>query len=123
MLDCFPQSVGDVKTALMAYRAVVADADEVHVAKAVRRFLSGDVERNSHVFAPSSAEFAIEVRAIPERERLEASRAELEARLDADLKRLRGEDVPATAAANPLRRIPSFREKYLAGGGNAQANG
>lgn len=69
MLSCFPQSAGDAKTALMAYRTVVAEFDDVHVAQAVRRFLSGLVDRDNHTFAPSCPDFAIEVRKVAQRER------------------------------------------------------
>jgi len=105
------------------YLAVLREYDDVHVSQAVGRFLRGEVPDANPRFAPSCAELAQEMRAQAERERLAARRAELNASVGPYLKRLRGEDVAEPVAANLLRRIQSFREKYLAGGGNANANG
>jgi len=111
MLDCFPQSVADVRTALTAYRAIVDEFDEVHVAQAVRRFLGGQVERGNHAFAPSCPEFAIEVRKIAEREALEAKRKGLEERLKDDLARLKGGDLDHGPASLPPRIMALLKGK------------
>jgi hypothetical protein len=121
LLNSFPQTVPDLELGMRTYLAVLRDFDDVHVSQAVGRFLRGEVPEANPRFAPSCAELAQEVRAQAERDRLASRRAELEATLAADLARLKGDDgIPFEEGRSALRRIPTFREKYL---GNGNANG
>lgn len=121
LLNSYPQSVGDLELALRTYLAVSREYTDLQVSQAVMRFLSGKVKRKNREFAPSCEAFVVELDEMAQREALEARRAELTAKLGPHLAMLRGDDVQAIAE-NPLRRIPAFREKYLAGGGDANAN-
>lgn len=64
--------------AMETYLAVLREYDDVHVARAVGRYLRGEVPEANPRFAPSCAELAQEVRNVEERERLDALRAKLE---------------------------------------------
>lgn len=88
------------------YLAVVREYDDVHVAQAVGRFLRGEVPRENHGFVPSSAQLAIEVRAMADREeaRIRLDRLRHEHRAEIEALR-RGEELPLTTRAHIARSL------------------
>lgn len=62
MLNAFPQTGGNPDLTMGTFEAVLASASSQSIIEAAQRFSSGLVEGQSMKFAPSSAEFAAEVR-------------------------------------------------------------
>lgn len=80
MLNAFPQTVADVELAMRTYLAVLRDHDDVHVSKAVSRYLRGEVPDANPRFAPSCAELAQEVRRVAELDAVREKLASVESK-------------------------------------------